>query len=126
MQLTKRQLEFWSFVIILCLSVSVLVLIIDFGIKAAILEESLRLRVKIDEWEVANGRRPKAPDDRGIDDDNTVNTDIPGDVLVVDTPGMEKGHGANGTKAPSHSPRRQRRTQPNGADTDSAISTGNE
>lgn len=126
MQLTKRQLEFWAFVIVLCLSVSIAVLLIDFGIKAAILEESVRLRVKIDQWEVANGQRPASTNDSGIDNDSSVDDDLSFDVLVVDSSRMEKGHASNGSKETSNSTRSRRRTEPNGADTDTSIQTGNE
>lgn len=95
MQMTKKQLEFWTIALIFCIGVSILVLVIDFGIKGAILEESTRLRLIIEEH---SGRTAKANADGNVDDVPVHGPDI-GPVLVDDAPGLETGSNPNGDKA---------------------------
>lgn len=104
MQLTKKQMEFWTVILVLCLGTAFLVLVIDFGIKAAILEESNRLRLKIEGWEVANGRGTAETNAVGIGDDAPVNTDLSGDVLVDEPTRMEAANVPDGTTEKAHTP----------------------
>lgn len=97
MDLNKRQLEFWAFIIIMALGASIAVLLIDFSIKTAILEESNKLRLVIEGWQ--GGQHRQTTDANGVVPDPDNDAPIPGDVLVVNSPGMETGSGANGSKA---------------------------
>lgn len=102
MQLTKKQLEFWTFIIVMALAASIAVLLIDFTIKTAILEESNKLRLVIEGWQ--GGQNRQATDANGAVADPDNDAAIPGDVLVVDPSRMEAGGAANGSKAPRQSP----------------------
>ena len=110
MNLTKKQLEFWTIALLFCIGISVLILLVDFGIKAAILEESTRLRIKIEEWE--SGRGPAKANASGVGNDTSIDSDIPGPLLVEHTPGMEKGGSANGDSAETTPTEKRRRAQP--------------
>jgi len=93
MQMTKKQAEFWVALLVLCIIVAVAVLLVDFGIKAAILEESNKLRLTIEGIERGQNAGGAAQDRA---DNNTSNdATIPSDVLVGDTPGMEAGSADN-------------------------------
>jgi hypothetical protein len=124
MEMSKKQAEFWVALIILCLIFAVAITLVDFGIKASILEQSNRLRLEMEEWEVRiSGRKPTGTDEVGASDDAPNDTSIPGDVLVVNPPGMEAGNGDSGHTAKARNtvanrakPGRQtrNRTIPNG------------
>lgn len=101
MELNKKQLEFWAFIVIMALAASIAVLLIDFQIKTAILEESNRLRLTIEGWQ--GGQNRQAANANGAVPDASNDAAIPGDVLVVDPPGMETGSDANGHKASNQS-----------------------
>ena len=93
MQMTKKQAEFWVALLVLCIIVAVAVLLVDFGIKAAILEESNKLRLTIEGIERGQSAGGAAQDRA---DNNTSNdATISSDVLVGDTPGMEAGSADN-------------------------------
>lgn len=94
MEMTKKQTEFWAFIIMLCLAVSIAVLLIDFGIKAAILEESTRLRLIIEE---NSGRKSEKPASSGTDNDADIDSSMSPDLLVEHTPSVETGNVSNGT-----------------------------
>lgn len=89
MEMTRRQAEFWTLIIGICTVVSIAVLLLDFGIKAAILEESTRLRIAIEDEARKNGRQSKETNTGRIDNDDSVDGPIPDDLLVVDSTGME-------------------------------------
>jgi hypothetical protein len=97
MELNRKQLEFWTFTIVLCLILTFTVLLVDFGIKAAILEESAKLRLAIEEAKL-RGQRPSAANESGTATLNSDDASIPSDVLVVDATGMETGNVPNGTQ----------------------------
>jgi len=122
MDLNKKQLEFWAFIIIMALGASIAVLLIDFSIKTAILEESNKLRLVIEGWQ--GGQHRQATNANGVVPNPDNDAPIPGDVLVVDPPGMEAGSGANGSKAPGKSTS-NRRTQPNRPSRPGTIQGGN-
>lgn len=109
MEMSKKQAEFWVALIVLCTIFAVAILLVDFGIKSAILEESNRLRIKIEDWERANGRKSAGTNEVGNANDASDNYPLPSDVLVVDTSRLEAGNGdaRNTTKA--------RNTSTNGA-----------
>lgn len=126
MNLTKKQLEFWTICLGFIIGVSVLILLIDFGIKAAILEESTRLRIKIEDWEKANGRRPAEANTGRTDNDPPVDPPFPSDLLVVDAPRMEAGDVPNGTQEKAATTRNRGRAKPRGQANPRPISDGNE
>jgi hypothetical protein len=120
MEMTKKQAEFWAFIIIICSMTALAILIVDFGIKSAILEESTRLRLTIEEH---SGHKRQKSDDSRTANDPSDDSHISGDVLVVNSQRMEKGNVHNGAeKASNGSPDREskpsrsvgRRTIPHG------------
>lgn len=98
MQLSKKT-ELWAVIMLVCLFVSILVLLVDFGIKEAILEESGKLRLRIEEWEVRTGGYGK--NEKRTSNDTRDNGTIPGDVLVDTTPGVETRHVPKGAEETS-------------------------
>jgi hypothetical protein len=111
-ELTKKQAEFWVAILVLCIIFAVAILLVDFGIKAAILEESNRLRLQIEDWEVRQSGRVAAAANAGrTGNDDSDNPPFPSDVLVDNATGMEKGSSPNGDTAPRANPRK-RRAQP--------------
>jgi hypothetical protein len=120
MQLTKRQMEFWTLILVLCIGTAVVVLLLDFGIKAAILEESTRLRLRIEEWERQNGRNPESTNEGGNGNDALDNPPLPSDVLVVDTARMEERSNSNGYPSPARKTSK-RRTISDGTSSDNPV-----
>lgn len=124
MEITKRQAEFWSFILLVCIAVSCLVLLVDFGIKAAILEESNKLRLTIEEEEVRrSGRRRAEANANGDANDSPDDPPIPGNVLVVQPTGMEEGSHSNG-RAQSVPGTRARRPNTGRKATGGTVPTG--
>jgi|SRR5215475_8370821 len=108
MELNRKQTEFWAVILIICLVVSAAIMLVDFQIKQAILEESTRLRVALEEWEVRySGLR--ASQNRATND-SADNPTIPGTVLVDQPARMEAGNVSNG--ATSQAPKARTRRQP--------------
>jgi hypothetical protein len=123
-EISKKQAEFWAFVLMMCIAVSCVVLLVDFGIKAAILEESNKLRLTIEEEEVRrSGRRREEANANGIVPDAPVDAPIPGHVLVVDAAGMEETGPSNGAAEPLPAAR-IRRPKSGRPATDRAIPSG--
>lgn len=96
MEMSKKQAEFWVALLVLCIIFALAIMLVDFGIKSAILEESNTLRLKIEEWEIRNGRESAGANAVGIADDSNNDSPIPSDVLVVDPSRMEAGNADNG------------------------------
>ena len=96
--LNKKQVEFWGVILIICLVVATAILLVDFQIKQAILEESSRLRLRIEEWEVRHSGLRTHKD--GATNDPANNGPFPGPVLVDSTTGMETGDVPNGGPKP--------------------------
>ena len=89
MELNKKQTEFWTVLLIVCLVVSVAIMLVDFQIKQAILEESTRLKLVIEEWEVRySGHRQ---DNQRTTNDSANDATISGPVLVDPATRMEAG-----------------------------------
>lgn len=124
MQLTKKQMEFWTFVLILCIGVSLLVMLIDFGIKAAILEESTRLRLRIEEWD--NGRKSAETNASGVGNDSANNAAFPVPVLVDESTGMEAANVPNGTQEKIAATSNRRRPKSRRPADNPTIQDGNE
>lgn len=119
MNMTQKQAEFWAFVVGLCTVVAIAVLLLDFGIKAAILEESTRLRLKIEEWE--RGQHAKATT-VGTDNDVPEHSSILAPLLVDNAPGMEAGSSDNGDKVTPIRKTNRRRAKPSGPIDPSGVS----
>lgn len=90
MELSKKQAQFYAVLVGGCVAIAILVLLIDFNIKASILDESARLR------EVINGQRPTGSNDPRANSNHTEHNNISGDVLSEQRPRMEKRDVANG------------------------------
>lgn len=108
MEMTKKQAEFWVAILVLCLFTAVAILLVDFGIKASILEESNRLRLTIEEETVRRGSKPDGANENRNANDISDNPPLPSDVLVVDPSRLEEGNASNGAteKGPNTRPRR--------------------
>jgi hypothetical protein len=108
MEMSKKQAEFWVALLVLCLIFAVAITLVDYGIKASILEQSNRIRLLIEEWEINHGRNATGANEVRTNDDPDNNTPIPSDVLVVNPPGMETGNDATGHTATTSNSRAQR------------------
>ncbi len=95
MEMTRKQAEFWTVLLFLCVIAATAILMLDFGIKAAILEESTRLRLLI---EAHSGKVAGPANANGVANDAPDNTPVPGDVLVVNSGTVETGNVHNGSK----------------------------
>jgi hypothetical protein len=111
--------------LLMVLGMSVLVLAIDFSIKGAILEESLKLRREIQSWKVTNGTKPEGRADLSGTANGTNDGSIPGDVLDIQSSGMEAGSSANGAAKPPSSSR-QRRADPGAKEDTPGFQPGSE
>lgn len=113
MEMSKKHAEFLVALLVLCIIFAAAILLVDFGIKAAILEESTRLRLAIEDEEVRrSGRNTTGANAVRADNDRGNDPPFPADVLVEHSPGMEKGSSANGDKAPGTNPRKRRAQSP--------------
>lgn len=92
--------KFWAVLMVLVVGVAVAITLIDLTIKAAILQESNSLRLKIEDWEVKNGPRASRPNDSGDSDYADLKRFYPAPVLGGEPTGMEAGSPENGAKAP--------------------------
>lgn len=115
MEMTKKQAEFWVAILVLCLFTAVAILLVDFGIKASILEESNKLRLTIEEETLSRGQKPKRANENGNANDISDNPPLPGNVLVDDTARMEARNVPNGAtpKATNSRPRRAQSSRQN-------------
>lgn len=77
MELTKKNTEFFTILFVICLVTAVAVMVVDFGIKAAILEESNALKKVIDRER--NGRQRPAKD--RASDNGRHDSPYPSDLL---------------------------------------------
>jgi hypothetical protein len=107
--LTRKQAEFWAILIIACTIVAIAVLLIDFGIKTAILEESVKLRLKIEEWE--RGQHTETAT-IGATNDAPIDDSVPSLVLVDDPAGMETGKSPNNGTGTVRNTTSKRRAKP--------------
>lgn len=122
MELTKKQAEFWAFIIIMCTMAAMAILLVDFGIKSAILEESTRLRLTIEEH---NGQQRQESNASGVANDAPNDPPFPSDVLVEYPKRMEAGNDTNGSAKAARRPA-NRPTKPGGSSGSGTIPHGNE
>ena len=124
MQMSKKG-EFLAVLLTLCTVVMVVVLLLDIQIKAAILEESTKLRLTIEDEEVRqSGRRRQETNADRVSNDAPNDAPIPSNVLVVKPAGMEAGSASNGTEKPVPSPR-VRRSKSGRPASDRTVPQGN-
>jgi hypothetical protein len=75
----KDPVRLWLFLVVLMLGTAVTVLLLDFGIKAAILEESNALRLAIErERNEQFVRRTEVPNANGTSSDDSYSPDVVG------------------------------------------------
>jgi hypothetical protein len=98
-ELSRKQTEFWAVVLIVCLVTAVAVTLLDFSIKASILEESNALRIEIERW--YRGRLGETTAQNGDDTNSRIDAPFPGDVLDIDASRLEKRSAPNGGKTVS-------------------------
>ena len=89
-ELSKKQLEFFAWLILICTVTAIIVLAIDYQIKGAILEQSNALRREIEAW---RSGQSTAPTD-GNRSDNHAGNDPAFPADLVDS-------GATGVETPS-------------------------
>lgn len=106
--MTSKSTKFWTMMLLMVLGMSVLVLMIDFSIKGAILEESMRLRREIQSWKVTNGAKPEGRADFSSPPNGANDGPIPGDVLAFKPAGMEEGSAPNGVAGPARNKGKRR------------------
>ena len=82
-QLTKKQAEFWGLIIIICTVTALVILMIDFSIKGAIVEQALELRKAINEFGLKTGANNSAQ--HHISHDGA----LPGDLVDYGDAGVE-------------------------------------
>jgi hypothetical protein len=78
-QMSKKQAEFFTVLILICTVTAAAILLIDFQIKGAILEESNKLRRVIEG--VRNGQSPTSADGYRPDSDTGYNVPYPSDMV---------------------------------------------
>lgn len=120
MEPTRKQIQFWLAMLFLCLIVAVAITLVDFGIKAAILEESNRLRKLIEGEEI--GRVQKA-NTAGDSSNSIYDPPLPSSLLVDKPARMEAKDGPNGATKPGPNAR-QRVSKPRGQASPRTIQDG--
>jgi hypothetical protein len=123
MELTKKQVEFYTAILVLCIIFAVAITLVDYGIKASILEQSNALRLRIEEWERNNGRQSTGANEVRTNHDSGYNPPLPGDVLVDNSPRMEEGNASKGNASKARNTPR-RRTKPSGQTDPRTIPNG--
>jgi hypothetical protein len=105
MEMTRKQVEFWSVLLAGMIGVAILVLLIDFQIKGAILEQSTQFRREYESY--LRGRIPTSANASGASDVTSDDSAIHPDLLVDDSSRMEAGNASNGA-APTNANTGQR------------------
>ncbi len=95
MELTRKQTEFWATLLGAMILVAVLITLIDYQIKASILEQATKLRLAIEKEELNHGRNAKSTDANGVANVSGNDAAISPDLLVDNATGMEAGNDAN-------------------------------
>lgn len=107
--MSKKQAEFFAILILICTVTAAAILVIDFQIKGAILEESNKMRRAIEGWQ--RGQRTTTANGSRSDGNDRYNPAYPSDMVDSGTTGMEETGtipGSNGT-APAPKPGRPKR-----------------
>lgn len=88
MDMSKKQAEFFTILIVICTVTAALILAIDFQIKGAILEESTRMRKDIERY--LNGQRSAPANGRGPFRNSDNDPAYPSDLVASGTTGVEE------------------------------------
>lgn len=122
MELTEKATKFWAVMLMVCLVVSVAIMVVDFSIKQSILEESTRLRLDIEAWEVRqSGLRTSKV---GATNNPANNPTVSRNVLVDNPARMEAGNVPVRTTQKTKTSTRGRRHESNGTATGGEIPSG--
>jgi hypothetical protein len=104
--MSKKQAQFFAGLILICTITAALVLVIDYQIKGAILEQANRLRLDIERW--TSGQKPEATGSNRPDSHPDNDVLYPSDLVDSGTTRVETSGtngSANGTVAPNHTVR---------------------
>jgi hypothetical protein len=96
-QMSKKQAEFFTILILICTVTAAAILIIDYQIKGSILEQSNRMRKDLERF---YGQRPAASDSSRYDSNDRNDPAYPSDMVGSGATGMEATGpipGSNGT-----------------------------
>lgn len=85
--MSKKQAQFFAGLIIICTITAALVLVIDYQIKGAILEQANRLRLEIEGWQ--RGQNPAAASGNRSDSDAGNDVSYPSDLVDSGTTRVE-------------------------------------
>lgn len=120
--MSKKQAEFFAILILICTVTAAAILVIDFQIKGAILEESNRMRKAIEGWQ--NGQRPAAANGHRPSGDTSNDPSYPSDLVGGGATGVEKAgsHAESNGAAPARNPGRSKRVRP---DDSGSVPEGN-
>lgn len=86
MQMSKKQAEFFTILILICTVTAAAILIIDYQIKGSILEQSNRMRKDLERF---YGQRPATANSSRHDSNDSDNPGYPADMVGSGTTGME-------------------------------------
>lgn len=95
--MSKKQAQFFAGLILICTITAALVLVIDYQIKGAILEQANRLRLEIEDWQRGQGTKTTGSNRP----DNHAGNDVsyPADLVHSGTTGVEaNGHSSPGNR----------------------------
>jgi hypothetical protein len=84
-EMSKKQIEFFVILIWLAVLTAIAILVIDFQIKGAIVEQAIKLR------EVVNGQKGETTASQRSDNNGTNNSPYPSDMVGSGHAGMEAG-----------------------------------
>jgi hypothetical protein len=84
-EMSKKQIEFFVILIWLAVLTAIAILVIDFQIKGAIVEQAIKLR------EVVNGQKGEATASQRSDNNGTNNPPYPSNMVDSGHAGMEAG-----------------------------------
>lgn len=87
MQMSKKQAEFFTILILICTVTAAAILIIDYQIKGSILEQSNRMRKDLERF---YGQRPAAADSGRHDSNDRDDSGYPADMVGSGTTGVEE------------------------------------
>lgn len=109
--MSKKQAEFFAILIMLCTITAALVLVIDYQIKGAILEQANRVRRDIEGWQ--RGQSAAAASGNRSDSDAGNHVGYPSDLVDSGTARVETS-GSNGSANGQNHAQETRTTKPRG------------
>jgi|SRR5271165_1925030 len=94
---SESKVKFWGILAVIILVFSITILLVDMGIKTAIVQESNNLKLFIERH--TNGQTTAGSDESGDSSNAGDNSPLPGDVLAFNPAGMEARNVRERTKA---------------------------